>query len=464
MKKIILVLVAFLAVQNSAYVNGNTPPSFESIQLTVDPDPAREASVITVSPVGWEDADGDTEQYLYTWYNQNGRLRGAVDFTNEQEGQYQGITSVEISSPFPLPSGQELKVPVAGVQKGTVKFTSPSGVETVHSIPDIPEAEGSNININGSLTVNLDEVGEYTVTETLQAIIRSTYALVPFETQAGERQFSWTYLNPVPGERLYRYMTPVHQITLTATGDLEASIDIANPGAEVIVTITLTRGVLRDSSLNADIDYLLAFSKSSSLTLSDRSITERSLSGANFDAGDEVYVIITPYDGKDRGNSVESDRIQILNTPPRLSGVEVTTDVEPSAIPNILTALAHGWSDDDEDAEQIAYQWHNQDGAIPDATEATLAQEFNEGDTFFVEATPFDGIEDGETVRSASIIIPSGAKSTDINGDGVVNILDLVFVANNLGMQVVEGTNSSADVNKDGVINILDLVAVAADF
>ena len=459
MKKITLVLVTFLAVQSTAYVNGNTPPSFESIQLTIEPTPAREASVITASPVGWEDADGDTEQYLYTWYNQNGRLRGAVDFTNEQEEQYQGITSVEFSSPFPLPSGQELKVSVAGVQKGTVKFTSPSGVETVHSIP---EAEG--ININGSLTVNLDEVGEYTVTETLQAIIRSTQPLVPFETQAGERQFSWTYFNSVSGERLYRCMTRVHQITLTAAGDLEASIDIANPGAEVIVTITLTRGVLPRSSLKTDIDYLLAFSKSSSLTLSDRSITERSLSGANFDAGDEVYVIITPYDGKDRGNSVESDRIQILNTPPRLSGVEVTTDVEPSAIPNILTALAHGWSDDDEDAEQIRYQWHNQDGPILNATEAILTRKFSEGEVLFVEATPFDGIEDGETVRSASIIIPSGAKSTDINGDGVVNILDLVFVANNLGMQVVEGTNSSADVNKDGVVNILDLVAVAADF
>ena len=459
MKKITLVLVTFLAVQSTAYVNGNTPPSFESIQLTIEPTPAREASVLTAAPVGWEDVDGDAEQYLYTWYNQNGRLRGAVDFTNEQEEQYQGITSVEFSSPFPLPSGQELKVSVAGVQKGTVKFTSPSGVETVHSIP---EAEG--ININGSLTVNLDEVGEYTVTETLQAIIRSTQPLVPFETQAGERQFSWTYFNSVSGERLYRCMTRVHQITLTAAGDLEASIDIANPGAEVIVTITLTRGVLRDSSLNADIDYLLAFSKSSSLTLADTSVTERSLSGANFDVGDEVYVIITPYDGKDRGNSVESDRIQILNTPPRLSGVEVTTDVEPSAIPNILTALAHGWSDDDEDAEQIRYQWHNQDGPILNATEAILTRKFSEGEVLFVEATPFDGIEDGETVRSASIIIPSGAKSTDINGDGVVNILDLVFVANNLGMQVVEGTNSSADVNKDGVVNILDLVAVAADF
>ena len=246
MKKITLVLVTFLAVQSTAYVNGNTPPRFDTIQLTIEPTPAREASVITASPVGWEDADGDTEQYLYTWYNQNGPLRGTVDFSNEVEAQYQGITSVEFSSPFPLPRGQELKVPVAGEQKGTVKFTSPSGVETVHSIP---EAEG--------VTVSLEEVGEYTVTETLQAIIRSTQPLVPFETQAGERQFSWTYFNPVPGERLYRYMTRVHQITLTATGDLAADLDIANPGAVVMVNLVTQRVILPRSTLNVDIDYQL---------------------------------------------------------------------------------------------------------------------------------------------------------------------------------------------------------------
>ena len=417
--------------------------------------------MLTAAPVGWEDVDGDAEQYLYTWYNQNGPLRGTVDFSNEIEAQYQGITSVDFSSPLPLPRGLELRVPVAGVQKGTVKFTSPSGVETVHSIPGIPEAEGSNI--NDRFTVSLEEVGEYTVTETLQAIIRSTTPLVPFETQAGERQFSWTYLNPFPGERLFRYMTRVHQITLTATGDLAADLDIVNPGAVVVVNLVTQRVILPGSTLKVDIDYQLAFSKSSSLTLADTSVTERSLSGANFDAGDEVYVIITPYDGKDRGNSVESERIQILNTPPRLSGVEVTTDVEPFEIPNILTALAHGWSDDDEDAEQIKYKWHNQDGPILNATDAILTREFSVGEVLFVDATPFDGIEDGETVRSANIVIPSKSSPTDVNGDGVVNILDLVIVANNLGIQVVEGTKSNADVNGDNVVNILDLVAVAAD-
>ena len=458
MKRTIVVLLALLAVQSTAYVNGNTPPSFDSIQLIIEPAPAREESVIVAKPIGWEDTDGDVEQYLYTWYNQNGPLRGALDFSNEIETQYQGTSSVELTSPLPLLSGVTFKVPVAGGQKGTVKFSSPSGSDTVY---DIRKDEGSNI--NGSFVINLEEVGEYTVTETFQAIIRSTQPLVPFETEAGELQFSWTYLNPVPGERLYRYMTQVHQITFTATGDLEADLDITNPGAEIDVTLVVTRAVLPGSTLKVDIDYQLGLSKKSSLTLSDTSVTERSLTGDNFDAGDEVYVVITPYDGTVRGNSLESERIQILNTPPSLSSVEVVTDVEAPAIPNMLTAQAHGWSDDDGDAEQVTYQWYNQDGLIADATDVTLSREFSEGETFFVEATPFDGMENGETVRSASIVIPSQPRSTDVNGDGVVNILDLVFVANNLGIEVEEGTGSNADVNGDNVVNILDLVAVAAD-
>ena len=45
----------------------------------------------------------------------------------------------------------------------------------------------------------------------------------------------------------------------------------------------------------------------------------------------------------------------------------------------------------------------------------------------------------------------------DVNGDGVVNIQDLVLVASNFG----EAGQNVADVNGDGVINIADLVLVA---
>ena len=44
--------------------------------------------------------------------------------------------------------------------------------------------------------------------------------------------------------------------------------------------------------------------------------------------------------------------------------------------------------------------------------------------------------------------------TADINGDGTVNILDLVMVANAFG-------EAAPDLNGDGTVNILDLVIVA---
>ncbi len=45
-------------------------------------------------------------------------------------------------------------------------------------------------------------------------------------------------------------------------------------------------------------------------------------------------------------------------------------------------------------------------------------------------------------------------RPVDVNGDGVVNILDLTFIASRLG-------ENSPDLNGDGIVNILDLMLVA---
>ena len=59
-------------------------------------------------------------------------------------------------------------------------------------------------------------------------------------------------------------------------------------------------------------------------------------------------------------------------------------------------------------------------------------------------------------IENAQITEPTGLKG-DVNGDGIVNIQDLVLVAGRLGQS---GTNT-ADVNGDGLVNIQDLVLVA---
>ena len=52
-------------------------------------------------------------------------------------------------------------------------------------------------------------------------------------------------------------------------------------------------------------------------------------------------------------------------------------------------------------------------------------------------------------------------KASDVNADGIVNILDLVFVATYLGETPTEKQHPNPDVNGDGTVNILDLVLVA---
>ena len=63
-------------------------------------------------------------------------------------------------------------------------------------------------------------------------------------------------------------------------------------------------------------------------------------------------------------------------------------------------------------------------------------------------------VENGEVIEPP---VEPPQVTGDVNGDGVVNIQDLVFVAGQLGQS---GPNN-ADVNGDGVVNIQDLVFVA---
>ena len=54
---------------------------------------------------------------------------------------------------------------------------------------------------------------------------------------------------------------------------------------------------------------------------------------------------------------------------------------------------------------------------------------------------------------------PDPVAPADVNGDGIVNILDLVSVSSNFG----KTDQTPADVNGDGIVNIIDLVKVAGE-
>ena len=84
------------------------------------------------------------------------------------------------------------------------------------------------------------------------------------------------------------------------------------------------------------------------------------------------------------------------------------------------------------------------------------------GETMLLELVT----DSGETVScdwahwADLFITAKGVESSgDVNQDGIVNILDIILVAQNLGQK--PPSNPRVDVNKDGQVNILDLVSVA---
>ncbi len=113
-----------------------------------------------------------------------------------------------------------------------------------------------------------------------------------------------------------------------------------------------------------------------------------------------------------------------------------------------------------EDLETPAGTFHN-------CAKVELALQFSAGGFINIESTTYQWLapdvgpvqyqnSDKLLFKLVSTNLPTEPDPHDVNADGVVDILDLTFVAARLGEM-----DSEADVTGDGIVNILDLVRIA---
>ena len=114
--------------------------------------------------------------------------------------------------------------------------------------------------------------------------------------------------------------------------------------------------------------------------------------------------------------------------------------------------------------DNAIHLWHPQTGQLQTTFEGNTAPIFTlafllgsppntaEADTHGTYWNTFASVGLDGTIQLWSLT--SVPRLSDVNKDGVVNILDLAFVASRLG-------ESSPDLNGDGIVNILDLTLVA---
>jgi hypothetical protein len=370
----------------------NARPQFEAVELLATPAPPREESILEAIPSGWLDHDGDREQYEYTWFVNGNPLEATISSAHEVTERIADTQRIQINSPFNIP----VAFPVLeGTLGGKVKFISPSGTEIEEQLlfeePSIP--------------VDFAEIGEYTIEETFEFIISSSNPFLRFERRIPIKTFRWTYANPAPAERSYNYTVRLRDLILDISGQIDAHLELPNPGREFSVGLEVEN--LPAGKIEVALTYQADFTKRS--TIGDATLT-----GADFNAGDEVHVVVLAHDGFDQGNHIKSQGSRIQNTPPSIGEVQIRAEPSPAKKDSLLTATVSGWYDSDNDPEQIRYQWYNQNGFIGGETGATLARKFLPGDKVYVEATPSDGKEQGQPQKSQQMTIGPGSYNSPV--------------------------------------------------
>ena len=121
-------------------------------------------------------------------------------------------------------------------------------------------------------------------------------------------------------------------------------------------------------------------------------VTGSTLDGSTyFDRDDEVYVVVTPNDGTDDGDSLTSSTMTVFNTVPSIDGVRVTPTTP--TVTDTLSCSYAGFVDDDDDSDSSTYSWTI--GGTEVGTSATLSSGFVSGDGVTCTVTPNDGTDTG---------------------------------------------------------------------
>jgi hypothetical protein len=122
------------------------------------------------------------------------------------------------------------------------------------------------------------------------------------------------------------------------------------------------------------------------------------LTSEDFDKGDEIWAVLAPHDDEAPGETIETNHVFAINTPP--SAVSAALDPPSGGEASVFTCLVTGWTDPDPaDSEGYDVQWYVNEG--PSVTTAGLdGTSFDRGDILRCEATPNDGEETGATLAS----------------------------------------------------------------
>ncbi len=147
--------------------------------------------------------------------------------------------------------------------------------------------------------------------------------------------------------------------------------------------------------------------------------TDSTLDGDDFSKGDEVYCMVTPFDGTDDGDARESNYITIANSPPTAPVVSITPE-DPGTTDDLTVQVDTASSDDDGDDITYSYAWYEGDVLHPDLiTDTAPASRTAKDKVWKCLVTPNDGTADGDSGEDSVTVVnsPPTEPTVDVTPD-----------------------------------------------
>lgn len=385
-------------VTSSSVTITNSAPSITGVTVVSDITPATEAATITCTPTGWSDDDSDAEGYEYAW-TINGTAISASGAT---------VTGADFDR--------------ADVVKCTA--TPTDGTATGAAV-----ASSNSItidNYNPVITSVVIAPADPTVTDTVTA----TFTFTDLDGDTPTETYSWTIGSaaPVAGTSSVDGGTDfvkkdTIQVELTLNDGFGGSASLSSNTLTAVNTAPEISGVtLSNTSPTTTEDVTVSVATETdddtdAITLSYKwfvndtevsGATTATLDSSKFVKGDEIYCEVTPNDGDEDGDSVDSDTATAVNTAPVIAGAADVV-VTPSN-PTKLTPPTCAATATDADGDTITYSYRWTVGSTVVGTSAALpASAFTRGDTLVCNATPSDGTDTGTEVASAGALVGNAA-------------------------------------------------------
>jgi len=398
----------------------NNPPSLDTV--IVEPAAPTTNSLLTCTPSGWSDPEGDPPKYAFQWY------------VNAQP--LTGQTTPSLSSDL-FSKGEQVScraTPDDGLAQGSPLLSLP--VTILNSTPTFAGASINPQTGNKQTEFTCMPFGWSDADDDPET---AHYLwLLDGQPIEGQAQATITPVMMQPGQTLTCQVTPfdgesegdpvqTDPVFLINHAPSIGSVNLGPDPAYTSSTVVCSPQGWNDT--DGDLPgYFYEWLVNAQPIQGETSAT---LDGTFFTKKQKIYCNVTPFDGEKSGNPVLSNPVTISNSPPKISSVDLTPQFGNKY--GVYTCAAKGVVDDDNDPIQFQTEWLLNGEVVEGASDTTFESDaMVPGDVLRCRVSPYDGENTGTSVQSPTTFIinnPPSFTGVVIEPDTLYGDVDVSCVA-----------------------------------